>query len=206
LYIAATTNQLRMTTMFECWNGGRAVYHNQQPCFIFDFPAQSAELLTFFQFSGRICELLTGYNQSQLVMGGQPHGIPDFPKPEVDLFVQRLQAGMGYYPYIRDVMTNDNFGQMWPMRVALWVNLGTGRADTYHPMAGLQPGLQFIPPQQQFQPAFYGNYAVQVQQGGAVQGSGKTNTVQKIGGILKDINTVLGEGSKMFDFFNSRFG
>jgi hypothetical protein len=195
-----------MITMFECWNGGRVMYNGMQPCFMFDFPAQSPELLTFFQFSGRMCEILSGNNHCALIMGGQGYDIPDFPKPEVDMFVQRLQASMGYYPFITDIVAPDQFGFTRPIRIALWVNLGTGRADMYNPFTGLMPGRMFMQPQFQYQPAFYNNYAVQVQQTGDVQGAGETNTLQKIGGILKDINSVLGEGSKMFDFFNNRFG
>jgi hypothetical protein len=195
--------------MFECWNGGQAVYHNQQPAFVFQFPAQGNELLSFFQLSGRICELLSGYHRSSLVMGGVAYDIPDFPQREVELFVEKLQATMGYRPVTRDIMAPDGFGMMYPMRITLWANLGTGRADMYNPMYGMQPGMQFLQPQLQFQPAFYSSYNMQLQQNGQTQGEGKKNTLQKISGILKDINemltqgnNVLNSGSKMYDFFS----
>ena len=50
-----------MITLFECWNGGTVQYDGiHPPQFVFAFPAANAELVKFFQLSGRICEVLTG--------------------------------------------------------------------------------------------------------------------------------------------------
>ena len=103
-------------------------------------------------------------------------------------------------------MAPTNFGNSVPVKVVVWVNLGTGRADMYNPFAGYVYGQQLIMPQtQQFQPTFYNQFNMSIQTNGGVQGTGQKSTLAKLAGIMKDMNVVFGEAGKMYDFFDQSF-
>lgn len=194
-----------MQTLFECWNGGQAIVQNNQPWFVFQFPANSPEVLSFFQLSARIWETMAGMD-CYLNMGGQAFDVPNFPVQEVNYMVSNVQRTMGYAPCAVPYMATTNFGGAIPMQVVLWVNMGTGRADMFNPFTGYVYGQQMMMPQaQQFQPAFYQQFSMQMQPNGTVQGKGQKSTLAKIAGMMKDMNAVLGEAGKMYDFFDQRF-
>jgi hypothetical protein len=194
-----------MQTLFECWNGGQTIIQNNQPWFVFQFPANSPEVLSFFQLSARVCETMAGMD-CYLNMGGQAFDVPNFPLEEVNYTVANVQQTMGYAPYIVPIVAPSNFGGGIPVKVVVWVNLGTGRADMYNPFAGYVYGPQLmVPKNQQFQPAFYNQFNMSMQTNGAVQGTGQKSTLAKLAGIMKDMNAVFGEAGKMYDFFDQRF-
>ena len=136
-----------MITLFECWNGGMVQWDRiTPPQFAFAFPAASPELVTFFQLSGRIGEVLTGA-EWLLNIGGQLFDIPNFPPDEVNTFAQGVRASMGYACVPVPFQLGNMFSGFITIPVALWVNLQTGRADMFNPMTGPVLGQQLLPPQ-----------------------------------------------------------
>jgi hypothetical protein len=136
-----------MITLFECWNGGMVQWNRiTPPQFAFAFPPASAELVKFFQLSGRIGEVLTGTDWV-LNMGGQLFDIPNFPPDEIDSFAQGVRASMGYAAVPVPFQLGDMFSGFITIPVALWVNVQTGRADMFNPVMGPVVGQQLLPPQ-----------------------------------------------------------
>jgi hypothetical protein len=136
-----------MITLFECWNGGMVQWDRiTPPQFAFAFPPASAELVSFFQLSGRIGEVLTGTDWI-LNIGGQLLDIPNFPPEEVNSFVLGVRAAMGYASIPVPFQLGNMLTGVITIPVALWVNLQTGRADMFNPMTGPVVGPQLLPPQ-----------------------------------------------------------
>jgi hypothetical protein len=204
-----------MITLFECWNGGMAQWDRiTPPQFAFAFPAASPELVTFFQLSGRIGEVLTG-TEWLLNIGGQLFDIPNFPPDEINTFVQGVRASMGYQAVPVPFQLGNIFSGFITIPVALWVNVQTGRADMFNPMTGPVVGQQLLPPQMQMpmwpgqgQPAFAsspgvmpapagaaslpqlgpapaGSLAVNLTAGGEVHGGGAKSTLESVAKIAE---------------------
>lgn len=137
-----------MTTVFECWNGGMIQWNGMTPPqFAFAFPPVDAALVSFFQLSGRMGEVLTG-SQWLLNMAGQLIDIPDFPPQEIELFTIGVRQTMGYAAVPTMTQLVNPLTGITAVPVALWVNVQTGRADGYNPFAGPSIGPQLLPPQQ----------------------------------------------------------
>jgi hypothetical protein len=191
-----------MITLFECWNGGMVQWDRiTPPQFAFAFPAASPELVTFFQLSGRIGEVLTG-TEWLLNIGGQLFDIPNFPPDEINAFAGGVRASMGYAAVAVPFQLGNMFTGFITIPVALWVNVQTGRADMFNPMTGPILGQQLLPPQMpvwpgQVPPAFAtspgampvpaapGGLAVNLTAKGEVHGGGAKSTLESIAKIAE---------------------
>lgn len=189
-----------MQTLFECWNGGHAGIHDNRPWFSFLYPGSNQELLTFFQLSGRIWETLAGVD-CYLNLAGQVYDVPNYPVQEVNLLVSNIQQKMGYTPYVVPYMAATDYGSPLMIQVVIWVNMGTGRADSYSPTTGYVYGQQLMMPQQQYSSNFYSQFAMMMQANGNVTGTGQKNTLEMIAGIVSDVNDIFGHTSNMMDHF-----
>jgi hypothetical protein len=207
-----------MITLFECWNGGMVQWDRiTPPQFAFAFPAASPELVTFFQLSGRIGEVLTGA-EWLLNIGGQLFDIPNFPPDEVNTFAQGVRASMGYACIPVPFQLGNIFSGFVTIPVALWVNLQTGRADMFNPMTGPVLGQQLLQPQMQgwpgqgakafasfpatmptlsapgsipqLGPAPAGGIAVNLTAKGEVHGGGAKNTLESIAKIAEGVGQI----------------
>lgn len=138
-----------MITPFECWNGGRVHWDGMSlPQFVFEFPPESLDMVTFLQLSGRICEVLT---QSDWILniGGQLFDIPDLPTEEINRLALAIGEGTGYMPVTVPYQLGNALTGYVTIPLALWTNLETGRADVYSPSTGLIQGHQLLDPQPQ---------------------------------------------------------
>jgi len=174
-----------MVTLFECWNGG-AVQWDQvnPPQFVFSFPPESLEVVTFFQLSGRICEVLTQC-EWHLNLGGQLFDIPNLPPHEINNFVLNVRNSMGYVSTPVPYSLGNPLSGYTNISLALWVNVRTGRADMYSPFTGLVYGQQLLHPQSQFNiPMPAQNFQMNITPQGTVQSGGAQNTLQSIAKIV----------------------
>lgn len=159
-----------MISLFECWNGGTAQWDQvQQPEFVFSFPPQDAEVVTFFQLSGRICEVMTQC-EWQLNMGGQLLDIPDLPDNEIRNFVFGVRSGMGYASVPVACPLGTAYGSYVSVQLALWVNTHTGRADMYNPFQGLVYGQQLLRASHPNRSPQFDNFRMNMNPQGHVQG------------------------------------
>lgn len=170
-----------MTTLFECWNGG-TVYSDRinPPQFVFNFPPESSEVITFYQLSGRMCEVMTQCDW-HLNMGGQLFDIPNFPSHEIEAFALNIKNTMGYTAMPIPFQHGNPFIGYITFPIVLWVNNYTGRADMYNPITGFNYGQQLLTPQQQFNMHMPPqNLAMSITPQGSVQGTGAKNLFQSI--------------------------
>jgi hypothetical protein len=183
-----------MATLFECWNGGTVQWDRiNLPQFIFAFPPGSPEIVTFFQLSGRMCEVLT-QSEWHLNFGGQLFDIPNLPPQEIDMFALNAKTTMGYAPIPVPYQLGNPFLGYFTIPLVLWVSVHTGRADMYNPFTGLIYGRQLLPAQQQFTiPMLATNYAMSVTPQGCVQGNGAKS-------VLESIGTIVGGAGKIAEF------
>ena len=185
-----------MITLFECWNGGSVQWDQiNQPQFVFSFPPQNTELIKFFQFSGRICEILT-QREWILNIGGQLFDIPNLPQKEIDNVMQNIKSNMGYTSMTIPYQLGNFYVGFTTIPLSLWVNIITGRADMYNPFVGFVPGQQLLSPQMNFNPLLpINNLQINLSQDGTIQGEGGETTLQSIAKIA-------GAVGKVFDFLN----
>ena len=183
-----------MVTLFECWNGGTAQWDRiSPPQFVFAFPPGSPEIVTFFQLSGRICEVLT-QSDWHLNIGGQLFDVPNLPAQEITNFVLNVRDKMGYASVPVPCQLGNPFIGYFTVPLALWVNVNTGRADMYNPFTGLVYGQQLLPPQPQLNiPMPIMGFAMSVTPQGVVQGSGAQS-------VLQSIATITGGAGKIAEF------
>lgn len=135
-----------MVTLFEYWNGGRVQWDGRSPPqFAFEIPPGDEEMITFFQLSGRICEVLTR-SEWVLNLGGHLFDIPNLISSELDLLVKRIESEVGYVPVSVPYQIRLPFAGATAIPLALWASTRTGRADMYSPSTGLVRGMQLLPP------------------------------------------------------------
>ena len=183
-----------MITLFECWNGGTVQWDRiSPPQFVFNFPSGNPEIITFFQLSGRMCEVMTQCDW-HLNMGGQLFDIPNLPSQEIDAFAFNIRNTMGYTAMSIPYQLGNPFIGYITIPIILWVSVYTGRADMYNPFTVLVYGQQLHPPQQQFNmPMPTANFAMSITPQGTVQGSGAKS-------VLQSIVTIVGEAGKIAEF------
>ncbi|MEI6756508.1 MAG: hypothetical protein FDX18_07140 [Chlorobium sp.] len=185
-----------MITLFECWNGGSVQWDRMKPPqFVFNFPPGSPEVITFFQLSGRMCEVMT-QTEWHLNMAGQLFDIPNFPPLEIDAFASNLRNTMGYAPVSIPYQIGNQFTGFMTIPIVLWVNVVTGRADMYNPFTGLVYGQQLLPSQQQFNiPVPTTNFLMSITPQGTVQGNGAKN-------FLDSLSTIIGGAGKIAELLS----
>ena len=190
-----------MATIFEYWNGGTAVHNGRFAGYMYDFPPVSQEVVIFFQLSGRIWEVLMGQD-CFLQMAGHVLDVPNFPANEINAFVESVQKDMGYTPRLVNTMGLGPYGNLIPTTAILWVNLGTGRADTFNHTQGHIINPPILHPMNNFNSNFYQQYNSDISPNGAVSGSGVTKTLKSIAEILTHSNSILKQGSEIYKFFD----
>ncbi|GEM_PF-7118462 len=180
-----------MVTLFECWNGGTVQWDQiNPPQFVFAFPPESFEVVTFFQLSGRICEVLTQC-EWHLNFGGQLFDIPNLPPHEINNFVLNVRNSMGYVSIPVPYSLGNPFSGYTNISLALWVNVCTGRADMHNPFTGLVYGQQLLRPQSQFNiPMPTANFQMNITPQGTVQSGGAQNTLQSIAKIVGGVGKI----------------
>lgn len=185
-----------MITLFECWNGGSVQWDRvNPPQFVFNFPSGSPEIITFFQLSGRMCEVIT-QTDWHLNMGGQLFDIPNLPPFEIDAFSSNLKNTMGYVAMPIPYQIGNQFTGFTTIPLVVWVNVSSGRADMYNPFTGLVYGQQLLPPQQQFNmPVPTTNFSMSIIPQGTVQGNGAKN-------FLDSLSSIMGGAGKIADFLS----
>jgi hypothetical protein len=193
-----------MATIFEYWNGGRLIHNGYHAGYLYEFPPVNHEVVTFFTLTGRIWEVIVGQD-CFLQMAGHALDVPNLPIHEVNAFILEVERNMGYVPRLIQSPAMGLNGQLVPSSGVVWVNLSTGRCDAFNYMQGYIQGHQLLAPSQQFSPNFYQQFNTNIQNNGQVQGNGTVNTMKKIADGLTHGNTILKEGSKMYDFFDQQF-
>lgn len=97
-----------MITLFECWNGGTVQWDRiNPPQFVFNFPPRSPEIITFYQLSGRICEVMT-QTDWHLNMAGQLCDIPNLPPQEINAFASNMRNTIGLCSYAYSISTRQS--------------------------------------------------------------------------------------------------
>jgi len=180
-----------MITLFECWNGGTVQWDRiNPPQFVFNFPPGSPEIITFYQLSGRTCEVMT-QTDWHLNMGGQLFDIPNFPPQEINTFASNIRNTMGYAAMPIPYQLGNPFIGYITIPIVLWVSVYTGRADMYNPFTGLVYGQQLLPPQQQSNmPMQTTNFAMGITPQGTAQGSGAKSVLQSIATIVGGVGKI----------------
>jgi hypothetical protein len=136
-----------MITPFECWNGGRVQWDGAGlPQFAFAFPPESRDTVAFLQLSARICEVLT-QSDWLLNVGGQLFDVPDLPVSEIHRLARAIRDAAGYVPVTVPYRLDSPTTGTITLRLVLWANVQTGRADVYLPLTGLVEGQQLLDPQ-----------------------------------------------------------
>lgn len=127
-----------MPTIFEYWNGCIPFIDEEgQPYFGFDYDPSDEALLSFFQISARISEIVTEVDWL-LYMNEALFDVPDVQEDEMLEAVSTIGAEAGYEFKIFEIEANHPTEGPLTVPVGLWVNLRTGLMEAYHPVHGLQ--------------------------------------------------------------------
>jgi hypothetical protein len=176
------------------------------PQFVFAFPPQSPEMVTFFQLSGRVCEVLT---QSEWVLniGGYLFDIPNLLPKEIDGLIPKIQNELGYLPVAVPYQLGNRFGGTITLPLILWVEARTGRADMYSPSSGVVQGQQLLQPWSgpggNAGQVAAGGYEVRMTPQGAIQGGGERRLLESLSQMADDshgISDFLSSGVGSIDF------
>ncbi|GGA62764.1 hypothetical protein GCM10011369_00010 [Neiella marina] len=129
-----------MITLFECWNGGVVEWDGlSSPQISFSFSVTDGDVLAFFLLCGRIAQLHTKTDW-QLRFGVTPVSIPALPQREVCSLLESMRQNLGYMPLLQNDVTKDINAEETLLRRLQWVEVATGRIDTYTPFVGLRKG------------------------------------------------------------------
>ncbi|MEM7745855.1 MAG: hypothetical protein AAF409_19315 [Pseudomonadota bacterium] len=126
-----------MPTVFEFWNASAQYFDEDgQPYLGFDYDPPDDALLSFFQVSARITEIMTD-TEWLLHMNEHLYDVPNLDADEMVDLVEVIGEQAGYEFNTFDLEVAHPHQGSVTVPIGHWVDLRTGLMQGYHPFQGL---------------------------------------------------------------------